>query len=103
MSDLKIFKLSEDDFNKMLAEKSFQVRQLGFEPGPTEKVRLKTGERKIVTYEDGEVGGIKVPNYKAHVSYEEVFRDQEIKTRIVLFQALGHRTEVAIEKYLGFA
>lgn len=100
MSELKVFRMDEERFNEMLAAKSFQVKQLGFEDGLDRKIRQKIGSKKVVTYEDGEVGGIKVPAYKANVSYEDVYKEQNIPTRIVLFSALGKRTEGLIEKYI---
>lgn len=92
--------MDEDAFNAMLSEKSFQVKQLGFENGLDKKIKQKIGSKKVVTYEDGEVGGIKVPAYRANVHYEDLYKEQNIPTRIVLFSALGKRTEGLIEKYI---
>lgn len=100
MSELKIFKLSEDDFNKMLAETSFQVRQVKIEDGPDKKIKFKIGKKRIVTYEDGLLNGNVVPDAHAHIHFEDVEKEQVVKTRLVFFQAIDHRTEVAIEKYI---
>lgn len=98
---MNLFKLSENDFNKMLADKSFQVKQLGFEDGPDQKMKFKVGNRKVVTYEDGVINGIPVPNARAFVHFEDVEKEQIMKTRIITFAALDSETEIEIEKYIG--
>ena len=93
MENKGIYQMSEDDFNKMQSILNLEVKITSIINGPTNRIQVKTGVEKSITYKDEMINGKTIHNYYAFVNYKDVMKEKSVQTRIVYFEFTNSESE----------